>query len=150
MGKGQITGEIEDGQYNVKNLYYTGNKDKIIEALTDRIEKTQDKIDGATSEKEANLFKLQKASLQKRKDNLDAIPEDLEIEKIWCADLTEEMAGFVGIIEVFEQDETKYNIFPGSVEDFKETYLATVQQLLENKMASLETQYDALKEYIEA
>jgi hypothetical protein len=80
------------------------------------IEKLEKELADKRIEKEKaslrlNILKLQKLSLEKRNETLDAIPETMDTSA-WCADLTEDLSGEVGLIEV--PGESQYfNIQPG-------------------------------------
>ena len=61
---------------------------------------------------EKNYEKLQKAGLEKRKSVLEAVPSDQTIHA-WCADMSDDLAGFVGTIETPDS----INIQPGYEEN---------------------------------
>ena len=62
---------------------------------------------------ELGRARLQLAALEQEKELYESLPEDPEIEA-WCADLTEDLSGTVGTIEIGGQLETgKVLIRPG-------------------------------------
>jgi hypothetical protein len=76
-----------------------------------KIANLETQIAEETDGQKLNILKLQKLSLEKRNETLDAIPETFDTSA-WCADLTEDLAGEVGLIEV--PGESQYfNIQPG-------------------------------------
>ena len=61
------------------------------------------------------LLTIKKAALQKRLDYLQDpanVPADLT-ESVWCADLTEDLAGDVGVMEVGGSRDSGFNVQPG-------------------------------------
>ena len=108
MGKGQITKNISDGLYEVKLL---SDRIKIvseIESLTSKIATIIIKIASMEEGIEKDYERLRKASLGKRRSVLQTVPNDSTIHA-WCADMSDDLAGFVGTIETPQS----VNIQPG-------------------------------------
>lgn len=102
MGKGQILSGGENGQYTVQLLY---NREKALAAL-DRINRwitsKEEQIAAVPSgdpQHKLPGLKLALASLQKQKEYIESIPADPTVSA-WCADLTENLTGEVGTIEI--------------------------------------------------
>lgn len=111
MGKGTIISGGTDGQYQVSVIYNTDRASAEKAANLAKIANLEAQIAAETDEQELNILKLQKLSLEKRNETLDAIPESKDVTA-WCADLTEDLTGDVGLIEV--PGESQYfNIQPG-------------------------------------
>lgn len=111
MGKGTIISHIEGGQYQVSMLYNVERAQAEKAANLAKIANLNTRIAEETDDQKLNVLKLQKLSLEKRNEILDAIPESKEISA-WCADLTEDLTGEVGLIEV-PGESTAFNIQPG-------------------------------------
>jgi len=111
MGKGVIISGGTDGQYQVSVQYNVERVQAEKAANLEKITNLADRISQETDEQKLKILKLQKLSLEKRNEILDAIPESEEISA-WCADLTEDLAGEVGLIEV-PGESTAFNIQPG-------------------------------------
>jgi len=99
MGKGTIIAHLGAGQYTV-----TLNKERVriasaISALTIRIAALETRIAGLDDGREKSLVQLQKAALELRKTGLENAPADPAITA-WCADLTEDLSGIVGTLEI--------------------------------------------------
>ena len=115
MGKGQIINDFGDGRYAVKLLQ---NREKADQALA-RIDtwialnqKRQSAIPPGDPEHKLPMLKFSMASLLKQKEYLLLIPQDA-IADAWCADLTEELTGEVGTIEINGDPKAAVNIRPG-------------------------------------
>lgn len=105
MGKGTIISGGEDGQYQVQVNYGRSGYTSDIAALnTKKDSLAQDIIDeGLQPEPDTNKLnslKLQKLSVEKRIDSLESTMPDDPTVSAWCADLTEDLTGEVGTIEV--------------------------------------------------
>jgi hypothetical protein len=111
MGKGIIISGGTDGQYSVRVVYNTDRAQAEKTANLAKIANLETQIAEETDGQKLNILKLQKLSLEKRNETLDAIPETFDTSA-WCADLTEDLSGEVGLIEV--PGESQYfNIQPG-------------------------------------
>lgn len=113
MGKGTIISGGTDGQYQLQVNYDRTQYNNTVSALDANIAELESKIAGMSPEdKEYSIIVLQKTSLEKRKQTLqNYIPED-ETISAWCADLTEDLSGVVGTIEVPGESEN-IQIKPG-------------------------------------
>jgi hypothetical protein len=111
MGKGTIISGGTDGQYQVEVLYNLERAAAEKAANLAKIANLEAQIAAETDEQKLNILKLQKLSLEKRNETLDAIPETKEITA-WCADLTEDLTGDVGLIEV-PGESVAFNVQPG-------------------------------------
>ncbi len=116
MGKGTIISGGTGGQYQVSVIYNTERAQAEKEANIAEITNLEAQIADETmaenpDEQRLNVLRLQKLSLERRNEALDAIPETLDISA-WCADLTENLAGDVGLIEV-PGESVAFNIQPG-------------------------------------
>ena len=112
MGKGTIISGGTDGQYSVTSVY---NKDAYtdrIASLTAAISAIDTQILATDPGLELNILKAQKLSLEKNKSYLESnMPAD-ETLSAWCADLTEDLTGDVGLIEI-PGESVSFNIQPG-------------------------------------
>jgi len=108
MGKGIIKSGGADGFYNVELTFERKRVDKTISLIDTRIEELNAKIDaifigeGTIKEREKKiaLCELERNLYIKRKEYIqNNMPEDLTVSA-WCADLTEDISGNVGTIEV--------------------------------------------------
>lgn len=111
MGKGTIISGGTDGQYQVQVIYNTDRAQAEKTANLAKIANLETQISSEENEQKLNILKLQKLSLEKRNEALDAIPESETIQA-WCADLTEDLTGDVGLIEVPGESQA-FNIQPG-------------------------------------
>lgn len=111
MGKGVIISGGTDGQYQVSVQYNVQRVQAEKAANLAKIANLTEQISEETDEQKLKILKLQKLSLEKRNELLEAIPESKEITA-WCADLTEDLTGEVGLIEV-PGESTAFNIQPG-------------------------------------
>jgi hypothetical protein len=111
MGKGTIISGGTDGQYQVSVIYNTDRASAEKAANLAKIANLEAQIAAETDEQKLNILKLQKLSLEKRNETLDAIPESKDVTA-WCADLTEDLTGDVGLVEV-PGESVAFNIQPG-------------------------------------
>jgi len=132
MGKGGISGGGTDGFYDVGIEYARGSVDERISLLTGLIVTLETKISEKQSEyetllitpgssesyihlqttkSELNALKTWKLSAEKKLDVLNSAPSETSIS-VWCADLTEDLTGDVGIIEI-PGESVSFNIQPG-------------------------------------
>lgn len=113
MGKGTIISHIADGQYNISVNFYRVQYNKIITVLDKNIANLTKKISEIGISLESyRILVLQRAALIARKKFIqDNFPDD-RIIQAWCADLTEDLTGEVGTIEVPGED-TNIQIIPG-------------------------------------
>lgn len=100
MGKGAIISGGDDGLYSIKlNL----NKDRVetlFGIIDNQIAALSAKLAGMEEGKEKEVVKLKQSSYEKKKEYLqNNQPEDPTVPA-WCADLTEDVSGNVGTIEV--------------------------------------------------
>ena len=100
MGKGEIISHLGSGQYSIKLILDTGRVAERISELEDKIDYVTDQINAADEGSKKTRLKLLRTSYQKQKEYLeDNTPEDPTISA-WCVDLTEDLSGNVGTIEV--------------------------------------------------
>lgn len=100
MGKGIIKSGGDDGFYEVELTFERESLDKIISSIDAHIESLTSVIDTIGEGTEKELLKLERNSYIKKKEYLqNNMPEDPTVSA-WCADLTEDIAGDVGTIEV--------------------------------------------------
>ena len=98
MGKGTIVSHIADGLYSVTvNM----NRDRITASLA-RFTAQIAEIEAYVAildpgDPNIPIWNLRKMSYEKRKEKLEALPED-ETISAWCADLTPALSGSVGMI----------------------------------------------------
>lgn len=101
MGKGRITSGGSGGNYLVKVLYDRTQLDKVKQHIQQNIDVLT--ILYAAEVKDLvkkNIYKLKIKSCEKQLEYLETyVPKD-EIRQAWCADLTEDLTGEVGTIEV--------------------------------------------------
>jgi len=112
MGKGTVTSGGDAGEYGVSIVYNDGDVEAEVDTLGALIENLSIKISAAEDGPVKSYLKLLKLSYEKRLDVLNSIPETLALPGVWCADLTEDLTGNVGIIEV-PGESTHFNIQPG-------------------------------------
>ena len=124
MGKGEIISSLGDGQYQVKLIYDTRKIDAAIQSLDAAITAIDNKITGTGSPpspplegKLLELAKLEKAALETRKKYLQNHKIAERIVSAWCADLTTDLTGIVGTIEVPGERAGGGNIKPGYEND---------------------------------
>ena len=100
MGKGIIKSGGDDGFYEVELTFERESLDKIISSIDAHIESLTSVIDTIGEGTEKELLKLERNSYIKKKEYLqNNMPEDPTVSA-WCADLTEDITGNVGTIEV--------------------------------------------------
>jgi len=115
MGKGTIISHIADGQYNVTLKYNREALDAAIAVLQARATLLTDEILNETDALKKRLLQLQLLSVQKRIDyltDIDHVPADATVTA-WCADLTTDLTGDVGLIEIGRERANGVNIQPG-------------------------------------
>ena len=111
MGKGQIISGGTDGEYSLRLDYDTSRIDTLVARIDARIALYEAQIDALLDENAIARRKLWIAGLQKRRGILQDAPED-RVVGAWCADLSEELSGDVGTIEIASQT-NKVVIRPG-------------------------------------
>ena len=99
MGKGEIIGGGEDGLYQVRLIYNRTRLDSTLSELACKITEQEAKILSLPEGPGLDRAYLILVALEKEKERYDAIPQDPETSA-WCADLTEELSGMVGTIEI--------------------------------------------------
>lgn len=100
MGKGIIKSGGADGFYNVELTLERDRIDKTIATIDTHVESLTSVIDTIDEGTEKELLKLERNSYIKKKEYLQSnMPEDPTVSA-WCADLTEDISGSVGTIEV--------------------------------------------------
>jgi len=100
MGKGIIKSGGLKGEYQVEIKYNRDSFDREIERLDEQISRTQALIAGCTDPTKKKIYQLQLLNYQKQKEELTKkVPQD-QVVSAWCADLTEDLEGEVGTIEV--------------------------------------------------
>ena len=113
MGKGEIQSHTAGGEYSVK-LIFSG-RDRVtakIAQLDAQIIALETRIAGMEEGIEKSIAQLQLTALQKRKTYYESnMPSDPTIGA-WCVDLTEDLSGVVGTVEVPGERGT-VNIRPG-------------------------------------
>ena len=118
MGKGEIISGGDSGLYQVRLKYYRATLEERLDQLDLKIIEQEERIVELLIAEESDLdelgrARLQLAALEQEKELYESLPEDPEIEA-WCADLTEDLSGTVGTIEIGGQLETgKVLIRPG-------------------------------------
>ncbi len=130
MGKGLIKSHIADGQYLIELVYDTTavvervavlttkitNIQAFIEeqeAIVDNPESTSKEVEQA--ETRLNVAKIKLISAQKQKEYLEDtnfVPASVEINA-WCADLTTDLTGDIGTVEIGRERENGVNVQPG-------------------------------------
>lgn len=100
MGKGTIISGGENGQYQVQVNYDTRQYTKLISMLNSSKSDFETQIADETDTEKLNILKIQLLSVQKRIDYLENNFPDDETISAWCADLTTDLTGEVGTIEV--------------------------------------------------
>jgi hypothetical protein len=114
MGKGTIVSGGENGLYSVTLLLDRVQADKALARINAWILMKEEQIAALwhnDPENKVPRLKLELASLQKQKEYLERIPADPTVSA-WCADLSEELFGNVGTIEI-NGDVDKVLIRPG-------------------------------------
>jgi hypothetical protein len=112
LGKGQIINHLGDGQYAVKLLLDRARVTTRISEIEAMITSLTAKIAAMDDGPEKTRATLVKTSYEKQKQFLEEnTPEDPTVNA-WCADLTEDLTGEVGTVEVPGERGT-VNIQPG-------------------------------------
>ena len=111
MGKGTIISGGTAGQYQVELALKRDRIQARVAAMTAQIAKIDARIAASTNDHEISILTLQKTALQKRIIYLNNQPSDPTVSA-WCADLTEDLTGEVGTIEV-PGERGEVNIQPG-------------------------------------
>lgn len=133
MGKGIIKSGGADGFYNVELTFERESLDKMIASIDVYIESLTSVIDVTGEGTEKELLKLERNSYIKKKEYLqNNMPEDPTVSA-WCADLTEDISGNVGTIEV-PGERGVVQIQPGH--EGNSTYNATRDGQLQPSIAS--------------
>ena len=102
MGLGEIQSHISAGQYNVKLTYaYRSRIQTRLDAYAAQIASLDAQIaNPATPADRLPVLRLQRAAMQRNWDYYNnAMPADPTVEA-WCCDLTEDLTGNVGTIEI--------------------------------------------------
>ena len=115
MVKGTILSGGDDGLYTVSVIQAEWDSAAEIAALTAKISEYETKILTATGKDKAALY-ARKSSCEARLNFLDKYTPENEEISAWCADLTENLTGDVGLIEV-PGESTEFNIQPGYTEE---------------------------------
>lgn len=113
MGKGVIISGGEDGHYQVQLKLHKDRIEALIVALTEQIAISESKIEEMEEGPAKETSVLIKTAMEKRKALLegdDTINDP--IIDVWCADLTEDLTGEVGTIEI-PGERKAVNIQPG-------------------------------------
>ena len=115
MSKGINISHIEDGEYSVEIELDTDAIDAEITRLDAKIADIDSQLSGLEEGLAKSILELKKTALEKRKEYLED-PANVPVnptEDIWCADLTKDLSGDVGIIDVTGLRGGGSNIQPG-------------------------------------
>ncbi|MDO9110272.1 MAG: hypothetical protein Q7U40_06420 [Desulfatirhabdiaceae bacterium] len=118
MGKGEIISGGDGGLYQVRLNYYRVTLEERLDVLDLKIIEQEERIVELLIAEPVDLdelgrARLQLAALEHEKELYESLPENPEISA-WCSDLTEDLTGEVGTIELGGQLETgKVLIRPG-------------------------------------
>jgi hypothetical protein len=118
MGKGQIISTGQNGLYTINLVYPTTSFDAEISALNDKIADLTAKYNAfptnltPAQEQNKKVVLLSKIAMEKRKQYLESSFVETKTVSAWCADLTDDLTGDVGTIEVPGESEN-INIRPG-------------------------------------
>ncbi len=118
MGKGEIISGGDSGLYQVRLKYHRDTLDEKLDLLDLKIIEQEERIvelliAEEPDSDELGRAKLQLVALEQEKEIYESLPEDPEME-VWCVDLTEDLSGIVGTIELGGQLETgKVLVRPG-------------------------------------
>ena len=112
MGKGTIISHKGEGEYSVRVNLNATRKNAVIANLNDKIAEYEFYISGMEDGEEKSLLKLRKAGLEKKKEQLEKLFEEDPTVDAWCGDLTTDLSGEVGLIEIPGQRQY-LNIQPG-------------------------------------
>jgi hypothetical protein len=102
MGKGQIISGGDAGLYSITIDYDDERKAAALARINSQIDFYEDQIETLTDANAIARRRLWVAALRKRRDfllNPSICPTD-ETVSAWCADLTEDLSGTVGTIEI--------------------------------------------------
>lgn len=112
MGKANIISHLGDGKYSVNLQFNSDHKNEQLTSIDTNINSLQDQLADLTpGTLSYNIVSLQITALNKQKASLEAIPDEESIQA-WCADLTEDLSGVVGTMEIPGEREA-INIQPG-------------------------------------
>jgi hypothetical protein len=100
MGKAEIISHLGDGRYSARLIYDYSRSDAMIAAIDEQVALLDARIATLPDGQEKSLAQLQRAALLKRKEYLEANVIEEDVKSPWCADLTEDLSGIVGTIEV--------------------------------------------------
>jgi len=106
MGKGTIISGGTDGSYQVQINYDRTALTTSIAAQNAKIAAYEIALAAETDEQKKNLISLLILSCEKRITYLNANTAEDVTQQAWCADLTEDLTGAVGTIEVPGESET--------------------------------------------
>ncbi len=114
MGKGTIISHDGDGLYTVTVRYDTSGISTAISTLEGIVTELDAVInDPESTEREVLFAKIRKLSAQKRIDYLSSrVPYD-KTASAWCVDLTRDLSGNVGTIEIARNKDKGLLIQPG-------------------------------------
>lgn len=113
MGKAEILEDRGDGFYRIKILHNTTLAQARLDALNARKTAWETELAAEENDTRKKILKLQILAVSKQIAKLET-DVDLDFEQIvTCADLTEELEGEVGTIEVACEHEKGLNIQPG-------------------------------------
>ena len=134
MGKGQIISGGTGGEYQVKLIHERARVDQAITRLEAQIAIIDAKLPDMPEGLEKSVLKLKKLSCEKQIAFYENYtPEDDPTVTAWCADLTEDLSGYVGTIEIpGEPDEI--SIQPGY--EGNAAYSAARDGILQGVMAA--------------
>ena len=100
MGKGTIQGGGTGGQYSLEVELDTTRIQAEIARLVGRIAQVESMMAGMEDGKRKSYYRILLTSLQKKKSYLENHKPENPVLSAWCADLSEDLTGTVGTIEV--------------------------------------------------
>lgn len=100
MGKGIIKGGGSGGQYSLEVVLDTSRIQAEITRLTGRIAQVRSMMAGMEDGKRKSYYRLLLTSLEKKISYLENHRPENPVLSAWCADLTENLSGDVGTIEI--------------------------------------------------
>jgi len=100
MGKGTIRGGGPGGQYSLEVEMDTSRIQVEIARLMGRIAQVQPLMAGMEEGKRKSYYRLLLTSLQRKITYLENYTPENPVLSAWCTDLTENLSGDVGTIEV--------------------------------------------------
>ncbi len=100
MGKGIIRGGGTDGEYALEVVIDSTRLATEKARLTSRIALLQEQIEAIENPERKSYFRLLLASVQAKLNYLNSQAPSNPVINAWCADLTENLTGTVGTIEV--------------------------------------------------